>query len=594
MLRLFVLVLVATSSFVHADTELTQDEILGILKKLTANKAETWITSGVISANHEEYRAPRIEDANKVELEVEKSVNEFLQKSKIAKELEVIPFNTRYRLGNSYTMKTKEFVRFDGGKFYWQIKVDSRKDSIKPNQEDKINRFANYFDIDCNKVRVFAWDGKKETRYYNPCNQVVFENNPSNVNGPLTAGCIPWGLGHWSYEELKKCRLSASSNDKDEIQLNIQDDIYTRYLILDESLEYTVKSFQLKNKISGNDVYYNYSDYKKFSGGWVPQSIMIEKYENNRFCKRDVWAEITVDESGLSEDEFEVRIDSDAVINDCRFGSEVLRYIYSPTIPPEARKDEKRPLGTERTEYLAQKSETESNCATASVWFSSWKMGKKISLSEISSRVPIVKGQSSLEDMKKTIDSIDGLSAMAVNANFSDIAKLKKSQVILYLPVEKHFVNLVSIDKDQVCLADMNSQRYAYHICRGGLEKIWGGVALVISESNIEIQRQFACLNSNEMKEVCGAAAVVCHDCTVEQQASIDDNCVTQSYTCSGEKIKLYSLHRCVCENDNTCTIMSGSVLNKETWNCEKGTDMVCRSDGKYQALYTKTCEPIE
>ena len=46
--------------------------------------------------------------------------------------LDAIPFNVRYKLSNEWAMSSHVTVKYDNGRFYWEINVDSRSDSVKP------------------------------------------------------------------------------------------------------------------------------------------------------------------------------------------------------------------------------------------------------------------------------------------------------------------------------------------------------------------------------------------------------------------------------------------------------------------------------
>jgi hypothetical protein len=107
--------------------------------------------------------------------------------------LDATPFNVRHELSNEYTMNSTEQVKFDGKRFYWEINVDSRSDSVKPGRDLAGNHMTQQFDLETNKRRIFAWDGEKYTTYFLPGNNAIVkegDNGPHSVNGPLTAGII--------------------------------------------------------------------------------------------------------------------------------------------------------------------------------------------------------------------------------------------------------------------------------------------------------------------------------------------------------------------------------------------------------------------
>ena len=96
-------------------------------------------------------------------------------------------------------MNSTDLVKFDGNRFYWEINVDSRSDSVKPGRDLADNFMTQQFDLGVNKRRIFAWDGEKYTTYFLPANNAIVDaggNSPHPVNGPLTAGDSSMGI--WS------------------------------------------------------------------------------------------------------------------------------------------------------------------------------------------------------------------------------------------------------------------------------------------------------------------------------------------------------------------------------------------------------------
>jgi hypothetical protein len=203
-----------------ADRQLDRAETLQIFQQLTSQPKKTWIPAGSIEATHEEYRAPKTTDSIEVNNQVSQKIAEYqnnpnkreltenLQKMK----LDAIPFNLRYELSNEYMMSSVVTVRFDGDRFYWEINVNSRTDSVKPGKDLTDNFMTEQFNLDWNARRIFAWDGEKYTTYFLPGNHAIvdsMDSTPHVVNGPLTAGFIPWGYGFYSYDNLAAIDSSA-------------------------------------------------------------------------------------------------------------------------------------------------------------------------------------------------------------------------------------------------------------------------------------------------------------------------------------------------------------------------------------------------
>ncbi len=203
---LAVALLLPISRAAFADRELDRTEILQILEELTSQPRKTWIPAGTIEATRKEYRAPKKTDVNEINSQIREKIQAYrsspnkreltenLQKMR----LDAIPFNVCYGLSNEYTMNSTVIVRFDGDRFYLEINADSRTDSVKPNKDLAGNFMTVQFNLDWNARRISAWDGENYTTYCLPVNHAMVDSTggtPHVVNGPLTAGFIPWGYG---------------------------------------------------------------------------------------------------------------------------------------------------------------------------------------------------------------------------------------------------------------------------------------------------------------------------------------------------------------------------------------------------------------
>src|SRR4030042_679103 len=131
--------LLSASCVAFADRVLERAEILQIFQDLTSQPAKTWIPAGTINAVHEEYRAPKTTDLNEINNRIKEEVAKYqndLNKQELSENLQkmsldAIPFNIRHKLSNEYTVNSSAVVKFDGERFYWEINVNSRVDSVK-------------------------------------------------------------------------------------------------------------------------------------------------------------------------------------------------------------------------------------------------------------------------------------------------------------------------------------------------------------------------------------------------------------------------------------------------------------------------------
>ncbi|HPS55647.1 MAG TPA: hypothetical protein PLP05_08615, partial [Sedimentisphaerales bacterium] len=213
---------VCISTIALGARQLQEAEILQILQKLTNEPKKTWINAGTIEATHEEYKAPKKTDSNEINAQIRQKINEYqngLDKTASSEEinkmkLDAIPFNARYELSNEYTMTTFVTLKYDGDRFYKEINVDSRTDSIKPDQKLADNFMTDNFDLESNAKRIFAWDGQNYTTYTSG-NHAVINSKPNTTNSVdslLTAGIIPWGYGFYTYENLIGAQPTATED----------------------------------------------------------------------------------------------------------------------------------------------------------------------------------------------------------------------------------------------------------------------------------------------------------------------------------------------------------------------------------------------
>ncbi|MHC4418437.1 MAG: hypothetical protein ACYSU6_07600, partial [Planctomycetota bacterium] len=190
---LVVIVLLCITCPAIADRPLDRTEILQVFQELTSQPRKAWITSGTIEASREEYKAPKTMDPNELINQIAENIQKYknnpdkreLTENNRKMKLDAIPFNARYRLFNEHTMNSSVIVKFDGERFYWEINVESRTDSVKPGKDLKGNSMTEQFDLDSNARRIFAWDGENYTIYFLPTNHAIVDSTdqtPHHVN----------------------------------------------------------------------------------------------------------------------------------------------------------------------------------------------------------------------------------------------------------------------------------------------------------------------------------------------------------------------------------------------------------------------------
>jgi hypothetical protein len=505
--------LLLVSSAAFADRPLDRAEILQIFQQLTSQPKKTWIPAGTIKTTHEEYRSPKTTDINEINGRIKEEIAEYqnnpnkgeLTEDTQKMKLDAMSFNVRHKLSNEYTMNSSVIVKFDGERFYWEINVDSRTDSVKPGKDLTDNFMTNQFDLKWNARRIFAWDGEKYTTYFLPGNQAIIDSTgktPHNVNGPLTVGLIPWGYGYYTYENLSAAESSAVEkyvDNQTQTHLTLKNsDGSEMFFILDTAKNYAVLSC-LINKQGNLVTSRQYSNYRLISSNWVPTTVLIEQYEvrSNRLLSRDLWDITSIDANIPKSYEFNVSYKADALIEHSVFNkNKPEMYRYSQTTDTTL-------LLAKRLEYAVNEGTQIQNCATAALKYGVSQFGKDITDQQLAELVNEPNQDTSFYQMKQFAQGL-GLYCRAVKTDIESLKKLNGCKAILYIPGKKHFVVLESIDDKYVWTIDLANNKFYYHTDINFFDMDWaGGIALLLS--NNPITSEFTEISDNsELKTIVG------------------------------------------------------------------------------------------
>ncbi len=505
--------LLLVSSAAFADRPLDRAEILQIFQQLTSQPKKTWIPAGTIKTTHEEYRSPKTTDINEINGRIKEEIAEYqnnpnkgeLTEDTQKMKLDAMSFNVRHKLSNEYTMNSSVIVKFDGERFYWEINVDSRTDSVKPGKDLTDNFMTNQFDLKWNARRIFAWDGEKYTTYFLPGNQAIIDSTgktPHNVNGPLTVGLIPWGYGYYTYENLSAAESSAVEkyvDNQTQTHLTLKNsDGSEMFFILDTAKNYAVLSC-LINKQGNLVTSRQYSNYQLISSNWVPTTVLIEQYEvrSNRLLSRDLWDITSIDANIPKSYEFNVSYKADALIEHSVFNkNKPEMYRYSQTTDTTL-------LLAKRLEYAVNEGTQIQNCATAALKYGVSQFGKDITDQQLAELVNEPNQDTSFYQMKQFAQGL-GLYCRAVKTDIESLKKLNGCKAILYIPGKKHFVVLESIDDKYVWTIDLANNKFYYHTDINFFDMDWaGGIALLLS--NNPITSEFTEISDNsELKTIVG------------------------------------------------------------------------------------------
>jgi len=597
---LAVALLLSVSCAAFADRELDRTETLQILEELTSQPKKTWIPAGMIEATHEEYRAPKITDPNEINNRIGEKIQAYqsnpdkpeltenLQKMK----LDAIPFNVRYKLSNEYTMNSTVIVRFDGDRFYWEISADSRTDSVKPNKDLTGNFMTEQFNLNWNAKRIFAWDGEKYTIYFLPSNHAIVDttgSTPHVVNGPLTAGIIPWGYGFYAYENLSAIESSAVERNVDgqtQIHLTLNNsDGSEMVFVMDPEKDYAVISCSINGR--GNSVISKqYSNYQLKSGNWVPATILLERYEagSNRLLARDLWDITTIDANVPESYDSDVNYKTDALVEYASYITDKpLMYRYSEMVDTDL-------LLAERLAFAASEGSQPQNCATAALKYAFSQLGKDVTDSQLAQLVSEPNNETSLYAMKQFTQDL-GLYCRAVKTDIQTLRDLDGCQIILHIPSENHFVVLAGIDNEYVWSIDLASNQFYYRTDLNFFGMDWTeGTALIISNQSIELQGNFTEIDDVQLDGIIGSDSMG-YKCTRLLQ---EYNVIFCSYVgglCGGYYQEFYTRYGCEPAQAGNC---KGSFLIRYAESpCinDPYDPYACDITGEWTTYYMRACK---
>ena len=584
------------SSITFADA-LDRTEILQIFEKLTRQPRKTWIAAGVIEATHEEYRAPQTTNSSEINSRIKEEVQEYqntpnkrerteeLQKMK----LEAIPFNVRYRLSNEYTMNSTVTVKFDGDRFYWEINVGSRTDSVRPGADLRDNYMTREFKLDWNTRRIFVWDGDKYTRYYLSANRALVDSTDSTprvVNGPLTAGLIPWGYGYCTYENLSTAESSAVEKDVDgktHIHLTINNsDGSEMAFVLDPQKDYAAVSSSI-NEQGKVVTRTQYGNHRLISGNWVPTTILIEQYDawTNKLSASDLWDFTSISGDAPRPGSFNVEYKTAALI---KYRSNVTdkpaMYCYSGIAGTDL-------LLAERLRLAANESLQPQNCATVALKYAADRLSRDVTVQELAQLVSEPDKTTSLYPMKEYAQGL-GLYCRAIKTDLQTLRSLSGCEIILHIPKKNHFVVLEGIDAEYVWSIDLANNKFYYCTDVNFFGMNWSkGTALLVSNQPIQLQGNLIEIDDGQLYNVIGGEG---YDCTELIQEYDVEYCDDAFGECGGSYVEYEELYGCEEAPSGSCT--GSMTLSSQESPCEEDPydPEACDVTGEWTCDYMRAC----
>ena len=587
-----IILILCIAAIASGQDSLEKAEALEILEKLADKAATTWIPAGTIQARHERYRAARVTSSAEVEAAIQGKIRAFeTETDKLVKTdelqklyLDAIPFNTRYELANESKTSSNVTVKYDGSRFYWEIYVTSRSDSVQPSADLAGNSMLERSDLSKSRQRIYTWDGQDYTIYTATANHAIVDaanELPRAVNGPLTAGLIPWGSGALSSAALSSAETSATEVARDgttQIEMAIEQiGGLSMVFMLDPAKDYAVTSCTITsaNRVASH----YYSGYRQVAGSWVPTTVLIEQHDlfTDRLLASDKWDLTSIEGSVPSANQFEASYRADTVVEyHSPVATKASVYNYSNQVDTDM-------LLAEHLAYAA-KSGRGQNCATAAIKHAAARLGKTLSDDALA---PLVgpEGQTSMARLAR-FAARQGLYCRAVRTDLATLSNLPACQAILHIPGRNHFVVLDRVDETNAWIIDLSNSKFYYRKDKAFLPMDWSeGTALLLSTE--PINGRFDELDLTTLGGLTGGAG---WSCTRLLQDFHYEPCSGTDYDCWGLFKYYYRRRGCESAASGSCSEQSLARMLWDDcyWDYLKGA---CAVEGGWEATYIDACE---
>jgi hypothetical protein len=445
------------------------------------------------------------------------------------------------------------------------------------------------FDLDWNGKRIFAWDGEKYTTYFLPGNLAIVDSTgetPHIVSGPLTAGIIPWGYGHYAYDSLCAAGSSAVETDTNgqmEIHLTLNNtDGSQIFFLLDPQKDYAVVSC-LQTGLGNPVISKQYSGYQLVYGNWVPTIILAEQYEagSKRLLVSDLWQFTRISSDVPDAGGFTVRYERDALIEyRSNITDSTVQYRYSQSVDTDL-------LLAERLTVASSEGTQPQNCATISLKYSLSRLSKDVTDQQLAQLISEPNKTTSLYAMKEFVQSL-GLYCKAVKTDIQTLKNLNGCEVILHIPVDDHFIVLEHIDTVYVWTIDLSSNKFYYRTDIDFFDMDWsGGPVLLISNQPIQLQGNFTELNDGQLNNIIGNAG---YSCTRLIQTYSVIYCTDLGGMCGGMYQEYLTRYGCETAPSGSCT--GSRMLRYKESPCIEDPDdpFNCDITGEWTCYYMKAC----
>lgn len=550
-----IIILLSTISTVAlGDRQLDRAEILQIFQTITAQPRNTWIPTGTIEATHMEYKA-----------------------------------------SSGYMTTSTAVVKYDGEKFYWEINIDSHTKETEPQGLSRDDDF----DLNSNARRVFAWDGRHYTMYFRHGNSANVTENPTDlsvaVNGPLTAGIIPWGYGVYTFEELSNVESSGEVDSQGRIHLTLNNvNMNTPEIVFildsDPAKNYPALSFSI-NRPGQSSIVKTYGDYRQLaSGQWVPTTILIERYDTSKqmpeLLTQDHWDINSISIMPPQADSFEVVYEAGAFVEyRSPINNEPLSYHYSNKVDIDS-------LLYDRLSIAAAGRPQTQNCATVVMNYVSAQLGKGVTDMQLAELINEPNKGTSLYELRQFALGL-GFYCFAAKTDIPTLRNLPANfQAVLHLPGTNHYVVLEHIDDKYVWCIDLDDNKFYYRTKFDLFDSDWSeGIALIISNEPVNLTGNFTQLSDDQLHEIIGGFPS--YSCTdLIQTYNIIFCSEMMGGLCGSVYIMFYNRYGCEEDlNGGNCT---GSDLVGNVWSVcieDPYNPGYCDISSSYYFQYIRACK---
>ena len=558
----YALLIMLLTGGLYAEQIMSPEQTEALILQLTDTPRSCWIHQGMIRARHMEY----------------------------------------YEFDNSMK-ETTETVYRDGIRFRLEMHMEDGMSTAEVSSQQPLNQFQQDFKL--NRNRTFLWDGNKYIQYYQSANYAVValdsDQDSHELSGPATAGIIPWGYGDYTFLVLMSQEPTATityeaGHEKvllEYVSKNIPLQTIVSFM-LDPSKNYALSSYSIENEQAL--MRHTYMDYQQSGDEWIPSKILIERFDKRsgfpRLISYEDWQFEAVDTTVPSDEKFNLSFENGTMVElQAADGLKTFLYNASDRVDISSLLEDKI--------ALLQIPDTV-NCATAAIQHIAKQFSKEISPSELAGLVSSENKQTSLADMKQTLEQT-GLTCMAVETNLETLEQMTDCVTVLYLSFSNHYVVLDHIDEDGVWLIDLTDRKfYANHTIDEFLTEWNSGVALLVSDEPIlpPLDATFRYLEAHETADIFGGGDFGKYSCTdpiqnvleIEHAQCPDPiggimcygayyvffmryGCIEDESggTCSGQKMLSYVYYPC-CNNptkEGACTARVDRAVSRYIRACE-------------------------